>query len=384
MDPLYLSVTIVTLIGEVEACKRVFKRVLGLKGVPDLVYALHNETSDLQLILLDMHNREDFKDIEHVDRGLLNQYLGVLNETQEKMHQVAELLHRSILETGCEDKKDLRIDQTYLLRECDLINQLRVDLRNTKQRLQSICLDEDRRVSARIRAKLTIIEETSHSVKTQILDSESAQLPNRSPVVFMKAGSPAVYKIDYNKAPITPCSKCNCQRLRTSRVLRPLSGRVLMSCVSVPFRQDRGCGSEFRLVCWFPAWFLNYLILLRARHCCFAGLKFSFLVSPQLPNDHVIWDMVAYGDIEGMMRILSSSRISLQVQDYNGMKLLHVSSTATFRWLLSIHASMPSSIRTSNLPGSFSKLEQTPGQKRALYRMDRILMIFITILRSLS
>lgn len=51
MDPLSISASVVALLGAADGVSRGLRKLLKLRGVPDLILALNNELSDLQLLL---------------------------------------------------------------------------------------------------------------------------------------------------------------------------------------------------------------------------------------------------------------------------------------------------------------------------------------------
>lgn len=51
MDPLSISASVVALLGAADGVSRGLRKLLKLRGVPDLILALNNEVSDLQLLL---------------------------------------------------------------------------------------------------------------------------------------------------------------------------------------------------------------------------------------------------------------------------------------------------------------------------------------------
>ena len=381
MDPLSITASVFTLLGACSGISKTLEAVRRIRDVPDALYSLSNEIEDLRLTLLDIHERREefFKrdptEFNSKDWRLFDRCHSLLEGTWTKVHEAQMLISSNLPAPGRNSIS--RSDGLMIPRESGRLNKLKIQIREAKQNIQSLCSQLDRRYSAQIQTQLSIISETGSGIQTRLLENNTLHVHNHQRIegkVDKLLDNPVRHddyqrlerKIDrlleMQEALSSPVKQslrinthgrvridvmltrvpylrgalkitCQCRNRNQSSNYVPsflgdLADLFLGYAAAPVFGKHRpGCQYKFQaemvFVYSFPAWFLNHALVLRAKYD--SRLRCSISVRPILPYYHVAWKLIESNDIEGLKCLFSSSQMPLEAQDENGNRFLDVS-----------------------------------------------------------
>lgn len=140
MDPLSITASILTLLGVCSAVVKTFEKVRNTKHVPATLYTLNNEVSDLQLVLLGIHDRREEllgQDLSNEqERRLLSTCSSIFERTSKHVQDTDALLRKCLL--GPTSGLKSRLDLLFIAREHGKLSRLQSDIRDAKQSIQSL------------------------------------------------------------------------------------------------------------------------------------------------------------------------------------------------------------------------------------------------------
>ena len=102
MDPLSVSTGILTLLGACSTISSTLSHIRQCRYIPDILTALHNEVSDLRLVLLDIHDhreeflKNDFSLLSTREKRLLESCYSTLERTWNRINEAEPLLRDSV------------------------------------------------------------------------------------------------------------------------------------------------------------------------------------------------------------------------------------------------------------------------------------------------
>ena len=345
MDPLSLTVGLMTLIGTCATASKTLVKICRLGQAPALLQALNNEMSDLRLALMDIyeHLEKAKKDETVLRMGEL-----IFDQTREKVQEVDMIVQYRILRAG--GKASLQVKPMAFLRERDRLCQLQSELRHARQRITAMfnhllvrdtsnikillkdILTSNGRANSDTQASLTRIEDmlrhtlgkpsSLQPLNDTQLGSSHTSLKGPWEIVEL-----SVARMKYPSVG----SVCAC-RLYTTRSLYACLGRLLIGYTVTPalhcnqHRRLRSSSVELELSYFFPVWFLRYAVTLALEVDSSANIATSLRVTQIIPNDHLIFNYIEQGDLEGISRLLYSGEVSIHARDQWGSGLLLVCS----------------------------------------------------------
>ena len=373
MDPLSVTVSVVTLLGAYSTVLEMFKKIREIQQVPDTLYSLNNEIADLKLVLLDIHDcrdeffRKDPANLSDQEKRLLDRCHGLLELTWSLVREAETLMNSGMQRvTGSGHKSKFKLNALPMLRENERLAVLQVKIREAKHTILSLWGQLNQRHSAQIGVQLneilergTAIQNQLHKAIPEVLEGQGRieRKVDKLPEMLQVLSSPSnclttrlatntlnnnrsTKRLDVGLTRVSstqvahPYDKpCQC-RARTGpfSYVRSFLGDLFLGYAATPMfgkQHNPDCQYSFQtemvLVYSFPIWFLNYAIALRAKYDATSGLQCTFSARPVLPFYHVVWDLAALGDTKGLQSYLSSKQLPIEVCDSNGNGLLYVS-----------------------------------------------------------
>ena len=327
----------------------------------EALQALSNEIANLRLVLLDAdevlglylpNSNEEISQI-HVED---------LKGAQKALRNLEGLLSNRVMKSMGEGKEHFL---GALTRDSgnDGSIQLLTKLRKARQRMQTMLGPLDRRTSAKISEVLTSVEKFEHdSTRLDILldqdelkeepefsSGEHEHGSSQHKLELLSSLRPKSNSLQYTRArtqvvsvsvarifelPLTHTHYLmqglgyRCLKQRTSSRLQTLLGNLFISYATTPIGKECELKAEIVLIYEFPLWILHYEILFHTRYRHPKIWTLGLSIRAKLSYDHIVWDMIAYGDIEGMRRLLGSNQVAIESQNDAGMTLLHVRSNS--------------------------------------------------------
>lgn len=356
MDPLTLTTGILALLRACVSLSETLIKIKNLKDGPLLIQAINNEVSDLRLVLTHIDEYLEHTKIKEsaqpaLDAPIYDLCSSTLEQTRDKVQKAEALLEGKLLKPRKEadSEKGPRISYKAFLRERHHLNQLQADLRLARQRIANIFGPLGVRDISRIEVLLNDIRSNNLSA---LLRSQARIEETLDRVVDLRSGpSNAVHQASQDATP--PCqggsnpsgvqlsiarqhplalsSKCACRPQRTSVQLRTVLGNLFLGYAATPLRGhwQQKCSYhkkiKLQLVYFFPIWFLKYAIFLYSEFSAAGSVAVSLSIKQVLPSDHIVWDLLAFGNIDGLKELLVSGQISIEAQSVSGDTLLDVS-----------------------------------------------------------
>ncbi|KAL8674119.1 MAG: hypothetical protein Q9168_001456 [Polycauliona sp. 1 TL-2023] len=375
MDPLSISASVVALLGAADGVSRGLRKLLRLRGVPDLILALNNEVSDLQLLLNEV---------------------GILVKEARSLHSLPRILERIQAKLNTLDVVLRRFSNTgpkwparvLWLKEEPNVQRMRNELGTLKQdlttalglsssstalqvqlELQDLRLATDKR---QLSVSQTIVERHS-SLQSSVLEShhhnerafdrleqrllaltEQIQQPQVSPASRHEDYpwvSAAKQRHEY--VPATPafsalkmrflprrrcqaCCKCACHtesRSNTPKFLKSIVGMLYIGYFGVPALSPScdmgGCKGNpqglLHVDYFFPSWFLGKVISMALGVNQIYGPEFCLRVANVRADLDPIFRHSYNGDVDAIRSILVAGKASvLDVNAQSGNSLLHM------------------------------------------------------------
>ena len=336
MDPLSLTTGIVTLLGACTAASKTFAKIRRLKDAPALIQALKSETGELQLMLRDTNDR--LESIEsrrsapsRVDEAVLRLCVLIINRTKDKILEVDSLIQYQLLKE--DEDKGTRVYKRAFLQNYNKLIKFQAELQELRHRVGDVSkilgVQDISRIEGalnNVQSSLAVIFQRQNRTEQQVerlansqsnassSSSETSQEEN----LLISGNTPS--GID---ASTIPSITCTCVRQEVSTHLRTFLGIWFLGYTENKQSCLYHCQAELRVVFFFPLWFLRYVIWLQVQSgpilCTLSWIQV-------IPRDHVVLDMIKYGDIDGIKNLFISGQVSIRAQMPNGANLLYVSS----------------------------------------------------------
>ena len=142
MDPISISASIITVIAAGGQVGKGIRKLASLKDAPEVVLALHNQLTDLNLVLLairDVYQRQQTSSIhtQPVDNHVDNSVISGLNQASQTVNDLQTLYDRlNRVASGSGGSKTL--GKTIWLLERKKVMRLHEDLRNARLKLATV------------------------------------------------------------------------------------------------------------------------------------------------------------------------------------------------------------------------------------------------------
>ncbi|KAL8694797.1 MAG: hypothetical protein Q9224_003507 [Gallowayella concinna] len=377
MDPLSISASVVTLLGVAEGVSRGLRKLLKLRGVPDLVLALNNEVSDLQLLLNEVGTlvQKEARSVHSLPR--------ILERIQAKLNNLDLILRRFSTNTGPkwparvlwlkEEPNVLRIRNELGTLKQDLTTALGLSSSSTALRvqveLQDLRLATDKR---QLSVSQTIVERHS-SLQSSVLESQhhnergfdrlEQQLLAITEQIQQRQILPASTHGDYpwvsaakqphEYMPTTPAfsalqmrflshrrceASCRCachteSRSNTPKFLKSVVGMLYVGYSGVPALSPScdmsGCKGNaeglLQVHYFFPSWFWGKVISMALGVNQTYGPEFCLRVANVRADLDPIFLHSYNGDVDNVRSILVAGKASvMDVTARDGNSLLHL------------------------------------------------------------
>ncbi|KAL9616219.1 MAG: hypothetical protein Q9160_008892 [Pyrenula sp. 1 TL-2023] len=342
MDPLTLTTGILALLKASASLSGTLAKLRRLKDAPDLVQALNNEISDLRLILI--HISDHHEDARNERLSLTNNKNPIsdlcsstLNQTRGKVQEVEALIKTKLLKSpGCSDSK---INRIAFLRERDHLLQLQADLRIGRQRIANlfgqlgiknisrieVLLNDIRSndLSMLLQSQVRIEDAIDRIEEKQLTPFNSARCPLQ-PARLPGSDNAGSRIVEVSISPVTaniPRVECTCRRRSASIKLHNLFGSLFLGYVATfsASKYKNSCshyGSlEMRLVYVFPQWFLKYAFAMQGAFNGRGTIMYSLSVAQIISDDHIVWDLIDLGNLNGVKRLLNDGQLSIRAQN---------------------------------------------------------------------
>ena len=350
MDPLSLTTGILALISACATAAATFGKIRRLNEAPEIIQALNNEISDLQLLLVDM--RVYMERVQSrastppkVDEAVFRLCASTLGRIRDKILEVDSLIQYRLIKE--DNEAGTRVHRGSFVRYRDKIIKFQAELREYRHRVADIARILEVRQVSRLEDILDDIRLEDLSILIQgqkRMEKQLSRLTNRpqaisdAPMVDVqeRVGAPSNEhsSICISLSKLRPAERrirCTCFRHGDPARLEAFLGTLFLGYGAAPTLSSnrQSCPhhyqTEIRVAYYFPVWFLKFALWLQVQFGM-AGLSRSSLPSVQiLPPEHIALDLIRFGDIDGIKQLLSSGQLSIKAQLPNGANLLHVS-----------------------------------------------------------
>ena len=365
MDPLSITTGVLAVLGACSTLSRTFAKIRSLRQAPAFLQALNNEISDLQLALLDINDFLTGAESAGIsspgtDREVQRLCSAILDQTRETLREVEVLVNDRIAKATGGDHS--RVNFLPFIREHSRLTQLQGELRQARQRIISLFGHMGIRQGSKIEVLLTNVGLASNSIRSDMQASFES----------LEAGQIRIEKVmnDLMQAQsatsATPKPSSITQGLLSSTDETLTVGVIPLKSPSLHFRNQSSyqlpprdlqavfgalfvgyaakpvlgssqqqippqSGIEVTLFYIFPVWCLNWAISIYAQYTRLQGLKCSLAIRQIVPENHIIWDFIENGNIDGMRKVFSSGKVAVNAWSMNGHSFLHVSFLAVLR-----------------------------------------------------
>ena len=345
MDPFSITTGVITMLGACRAISKKFDEIKQFRCMPEILCALNNEVSDLQLVLLDIYDhRQELFGNDHAslsprEKRLLQTISSILDRAKQKIKDTEKLLC-GLRTTG----REKIFQRRFWLMSRDYKNLiiLKNDIRDARYDIQSVMSLLGLRQSGRIQVQLSNILNTNASLSglqngqhqieaklDEILKLQQAlRLPSQESIPRDLALPSESQRVDISLERMTHEDACMCPGKATFRGhAKGFWGKVFFGYTAMPSPQHHTscchkCKAEAVLVYIFPSWFLSYVLAVSVQHDVSAGLQFSLSIRPTLGPGHVVWDLLERHDISELKRQFSTGQISPEARGTSGGGLL--------------------------------------------------------------
>lgn len=366
MDPLSITTGIVTLLAACSTISRTFDKIRRIRHVPDILYSLNNEISDLRLILLDMHDRreeflrKDSAQLTDQDRRLLELLHTVLERALSRVHE-SEILIATKLLKGTQKSK-FKLDLMRLSQERDRLARLQVNIRDTKQTIYGLWGQLGLRKASEIEVQLGDVLVISTGIQEQLrqdtpllLESSNRIEGKLDRLMRMQLGRATSGSSPEPRSPsVRSSEQANLQRVDIPIVrlsypvnpeeglygcphrrsiqasLRTIIGNMFFGYAATPIfncnEQRCRCKphASVIMVFSFPQWFPSYVLSLSACYTALQGLQCFISVQPILSAHHEVWSLLEHGRLERIKGLIESRQLSPNARGSFGEDLLMV------------------------------------------------------------
>ena len=141
-DPLSLTASIIAIVGIGGQVAKSIKKLASLKGAPDLILALHNELSDIRLIIIaiqDVFQRQQIASVPFLgnqtgEANINASVISALNQANEKVLEL-EALHNKLVIFSSGLSGTTTGDKVTWLREQGKLKRIQEGLRDARLKL---------------------------------------------------------------------------------------------------------------------------------------------------------------------------------------------------------------------------------------------------------
>ena len=340
-DPLSLTTSILAVLGACSTASKTLANFRALKDARLVVQTLNNEISDLYVVMIDA--KEHFENAEgcssatrSVDSAFLKRCSSTLDRTRDKIIEAESLIQYQLIKAGRET--ELKIDKNAYWREHGRLGQLKTDIRESKHsiiglftrlgvsKISKIQMDLD---EVRMN-ELPRILQTTDRIEAKLSGYLSSQ-PSQPTQRYRRRHDPStggptgsdLSSIEISVARLTSnvaAPRCSCRRQRTSLYLQKILGSLFMCYTAAPgFHRDRYICPYHRaravVVHYvFPAWFLRYMMAFETNWSPGGAISCSLTIAQTIPTSHIVYDLIAMEDVNGLRGLLASAQISIEAQ----------------------------------------------------------------------
>ena len=353
MDPFSLTTGVITLIGACTTSAQTLSKIKNLANAPGLIQAVNNEISDLRLILTDINEHiERTRNRRSSIRPTINEAVfrlctSVIDQTKNEVLEVDSLIQYRLLKP--DDETGQRVNRRAFLQHHDKLVKLQSELREFRQRAIDVGSILGTRDLSRIEVLLNDIR--SQDLTTLIhgqnrLERTLGHLVNLEPVTPNDLhGTHLERSMREPHDPFSSISvsilrpnaalashKCTCFRPKTSMYFQTFLGMLFLGYTAAPTvsRSDQTCpyhhGAETNVKFFFPLSFLKYAIWVHAKVHTTGTIHYALSVVQILPMGHYVFDLINYGNVDGIKKLLANGQLSIKAQLSRGQTLLHVRS----------------------------------------------------------
>ena len=349
MDPLSLTTGILAVISACATVASTFGKIKRLDEAPEVIQAMNNEISELQLLLADMkvhmeRAQSRSSGIPKVDEAIFRLCESTLGRTKEKILEVDSFIQYRLLKADKEAA--IRVHRVAFMRHRDKVISFQAELRECRYKVTDVARILEIHQTSRLELVLDDIRSQDLSVLVQgqaRIERQLTRLVSRrmavsnAPCAILqeRSGTSAneYSSIRMSLSGLRPgCGhmRCTCFRQGNSRHTQNFLGTLFRGYGVAPklFSKRQSCPhpheTEIRVAYYFPLWFLEFIFWLQVQFGMI-GLSQSSLPTVQiLPPEHIALDMIKFGEIGGIKQLLQSGQLSIRAQLPNGANLLHV------------------------------------------------------------
>lgn len=355
MDPFSLTTGVVTLLGLCIATTKIFNKIRSLKEAPELIQALNNELSDLQLLIasIDDHLRSSAKtELCHMEEERFLLCSHILEDTQQTVIELENFLQRSILRPNPKQEAVLEINRTAFLKEHGQLARLQMQLQRARRRITSLFSSLGMRDATKVKVLLSDIRFNVKEIKSNMQQGLSAlsdrqagmetalehllKAQHGAETALFRSSRGGIRQDSANEGiemlvarvrRSESVSTCLCSRQRISGYLETFLGSIFIGYTAAPsFGGATCCFCEEKrglvLAYYFPNWFVKYVVSFRSQHKGFFDMTFSLSIAQLLPANHTIFDLITKGDIHGMKQLFRPDKVSIRAETPFGHRLL--------------------------------------------------------------
>ena len=346
MDPLSITTGTLALLGACATVSKTFAKIRCLKEAPVLIQVMNNEISDLQLMLVELDNHLERTEsrnfaLSNTDKAVFRLCISILGRSKDKILEIDSLIQYQLFKEG--NDTGVRVSKRAFMRYHNKFIKFQAELRELRQ----IVVDIGNVLGARDISRIEVTVNDMHSnlamlsqghnrieeqlerlTNPQSIASSSSSKASQGKKSQTSSNTPSGIEISVSRiGPAISSIKCTCVRQEASTYLRTFLGTLFLGYTATPTlrRNKQVClyhqQTEYRVGYFFPFWFLKYAIWIRVASPVQCKLSFIQII----PRDHVVLDMIQYGDVEGIKKLFVSGQVSIKAQMPNGASLLHVS-----------------------------------------------------------
>ena len=351
MDPLSITASIITLLSGCAQASEAFKKIRRLKEAPAVIQALNNEVSDLHLIILDISDafeKARLKSFSHVDRAVLERFSSIIKEAGEKIQEVERLVHYSLLKPGKEAY--LEVNKRTFLKEHDNLLLLQAGLRDIRAKIIGLYTELSIKKISRVEILLESMsndlplvmqsqarmERTLHEMKDYPLMTSHGFLQSPQAPTLLASHRPEHPENSDSSsiaiALIRHRHRCSCSRHTKSLAMQSIFGSLFIGYAATPVTTScdhRNCsnskGMAFYLWYFFPLWFFKCVLYLQAQIHSFNNINCSLNISPRISENHMAYEMILDGNLQGIRNLLVKGQVSLDAHTLGFGTMLHAS-----------------------------------------------------------
>lgn len=349
MDPLSLTTGVFALLGACVTASRTLKKIGDLRRAPELVQAVNNEISDLHLMIIDMSDRfERFKrncsTIPRVDRAISQLCTSTLDQTRDKVLEIETLIQYQLLKP---ENEHLTVNKRAYLRHHGKLVKLHTELRDFRQRIANIFSHFEVRDISRVEVVFNDIRSNDLQILMQgqakiqqTLDRMGLQsnVSNASVTLTSDGSLQTPHGFEHTSiqvsvsqlASYTSCENRTCSCQKNSVHLQGFLGTLFLGYAAMPVRRQgqqlcpTHCKRGLCATYLFPSWLLSYIVFVKMQFGTQGISRFSLSLIQTISIEHVVWDMVNVGELEGIENLFKSGQLTVTAQDPTGKTLLDV------------------------------------------------------------